>query len=130
MVLVRFVGDGAARVRAQVGRGDLRGRLIVDQPYAQLQHEDVGLHHPRGGQAKYLEAPLLAEGGKYVQHLANHILNGDPEKAMRDNMEDLSGQVSRHAPVDTGKLRQSGHPIVESDGQTVYDRPPVQAREV
>jgi len=126
---VRFVGDGVNRVRAQVGRGLLRGRLIVDQPYAQEQHEDVSLKHPRGGQAKYLEVPLLAEAGKYVQHLADHIPDGDPEKAMRDSMEDLSNQVNRHAPIESGRLRDSGHPIVESNGMTVYDRLPVRQRE-
>jgi hypothetical protein len=129
VVLVRFVGDGANAVRSQVGQGNLRGRLIVDQPYAQVQHEDVSLHHPRGGQAKFLETPLLAEATRYVQHLADHVISGDPEKAMQDNVEDLSGQVQKHAPVDSGRLRESGHPIVVSNRSTVYDRPPVQARE-
>jgi hypothetical protein len=126
----RFVTEGVARVRALVGRGILRGRVVVDQPYAQDQHESVWYRHPRGGQAKYLETPLLAQATGYTQHLAEHVLSGGLVNAMQDNVEDLAGnQLSRHAPVDTGKLRESGHPIVEDGGQTVFDRPPVQARE-
>jgi hypothetical protein len=29
-------------------------------PYALVQHEDLSLKHPEGGQAKYLEQPFLA----------------------------------------------------------------------
>jgi hypothetical protein len=126
---MRFVGEGVDRVREQVGQGVLRGRLVVDQPYAQTQHESVWFKHPRSGQAKFLEVPVFAEATRYCQHLADHVLAGDLIGAMRDNVEDLSSQVQRFAPVDSGALRESGHPIVEDNGRVVYDRPPVQPRE-
>lgn len=47
---------------------------------------------------------------------------------MADSMEDLSGQVFDHAPVEFFDLRASGHPQVRRAGAVVYDRPPMQAR--
>jgi hypothetical protein len=45
-------------------------------------------------------------------------------------MEDLAeeGGVATHAPVLYTNLRASGHPMVESGGTTIYDRPPRQHR--
>lgn len=37
--------------------------------YAVVQHEDVSLHHPNGGEAKYLEKPLL----EHAQHLVADV---------------------------------------------------------
>lgn len=43
---------------------------------------------------------------------------------MAGNMEDLSAQVQEKAPKFWGDLRNSGHPVVTSQGRTTYDRPP------
>lgn len=52
----------------------------------------------------------------------------DLNQAMADNMENLSGEVERLAPIEFGPLHWSGHPIVTSRGETVYDRAPIVAR--
>lgn len=109
-----------------VGKRTLSGKVIVDQVYAQYQHEGLDLRHPRGGQAKYLEEPLFTERGAAMRRLAR-----DPFKplgltqAMISNMEHLAGKVFELAPVEFGDLKGSGHPIVTDDGARVYDRPAV-----
>jgi hypothetical protein len=70
--------NGQAVRDAPVDTGDLRGsghveeakefgpdgkataRIVFNKPYAAVQHEDQTFKHPRGGKAKYLEAPLKA----------------------------------------------------------------------
>lgn len=52
----------------------------------------------------------------------------DLNQAMADNMENLSGEVERLAPIEFGPLHWSGHPTVTSQGETVYDRAPIAAR--
>lgn len=112
----------------KVGEGRLTGSVEVDQVYAQYQHEGLDLRHPRGGQAKYLEQPLYENYGDYYRALADNVLEGSLAAAMEDNVEDLSGHVFDLAPVEFYDLRGSGHPTVSSDGEVVYDRPPIQAR--
>ena len=41
--------------------GGSRGAVAYLAPYAERQHEDEGLRHPGGGQAKYLEAVVRDE---------------------------------------------------------------------
>jgi hypothetical protein len=131
MAVGKFTTDGYERVRRQVGQGLLRGRVVVDQPYAQYQHEATWLRHPRGGQAKYVEVPLLRAADYYFHHVAEHVLEGDPVRAMRDNVEGfVTLQIPAHAPVDKAILRYSGRAIVEDNGKVVYNRPPVQKRVV
>lgn len=86
------------------------------------------MNHPRGGQAKYLEQPLHADHRRYLQTIADSVLDEGPVSAMVEAMEDLSGQVERTAPVEFENLRESGHPMVVDGGRTVYDRPPKQRR--
>lgn len=117
-----------AELLEQVGRGDLTGTVEVNQVYAQYQHEGLDLNHPRGGQAKYLEQPLMDNVNDYLQGIANDLLTTGPVDPMIHAMEDLSGQVEKAAPVDLGNLRESGHPTVTDGESTVYDRPPVQRR--
>jgi hypothetical protein len=114
----------------QVGHGKLTGRVVVDQIYAQYQHEGLDLRHPRGGQAKYLEQPLLDHREEYLRKVSETVLDDGGKGGMVRSMEDLagSGGVAVYAPILFGLLRRSGHPMVESDGKTVYDRPPEQPR--
>ena len=88
---------GEAAMQAPIETGDLRGSLQPggadgrwrdeadglnmtvgsDLPYAAVQHEDLTLNHngPEvpGGKAKYLEDPLNANRGQYMQHIAQAI---------------------------------------------------------
>lgn len=107
-----------------VGTGKLEGRVVVDQPYAQDQHETLGYTHQGGGKARYLGDPLFQNVSRYMELLAGVTLHGGLEEAMVQNMEHLSRQVFDQAPFEFGDLRASGHPIVKSGGTIVYDRPP------
>lgn len=123
-------GDRIDELKAMVGTGDLTGTCVVDQLYAQVQHEELTFNHPRGGQALYLQAPLMENYGKYLQSYADRLLEDGGEQAIVDAMEDLAedGGVATRAPVLYANLRASGHPMVDSDGVTVYDRPARQHR--
>lgn len=125
------MGEFSTRIRQleqEVGDTDLVGILVVDQVYAQYQHEDLSLRHPGGGQAKYLEKPLYDEAPSYLQRLADAVLDNDINQAMARNMEDLSREVYALAPIEFGDLKASGHPMVESGGEVVYDRAPLVGR--
>jgi hypothetical protein len=116
------------QLERKVGTGRLVGSVVVDQVYAKYQHETLDLRHDAGRTAKYLERPLLTHHEQYLQRLARNVLDGDLVQAMADNMEHLSGQVEKLAPIDQNDLPRSGHPTVH-DGHTVaYDRPPHVAR--
>ena len=94
------------------------------------QHEGLDLHHPRGGQALYLQAPLYEHRDEYLQKIADGILDDGGRGAMIESMEDLAedGGVATRAPILYANLRASGHPSVTSDGETIYDRPARQHR--
>jgi hypothetical protein len=47
-----------------------------DVPYAVKIHEDLALHHPHGGQAKYLQAAVDMTSGGRVERLARSIEQG------------------------------------------------------
>lgn len=113
-----------------VGRGDLKGTVIVDQVYAAVQHNALNFAHPRGGQAQYLTAPLMDHHAGYLQRYADQLLEDGGVQAVIDATEDLAedGGVAIRAPVLYSNLRASGHPVVTSDGLVVYDRPPRQHR--
>lgn len=113
-----------AELADMVGTGDLTGKVIVDQLYAQFQHEGLDLRHPQGGQAKFLEAPLFANAVDYVRTLSKDVLNGRLVEAMTDNMEHLSRQVYELAPIDFGDLKASGAPQVIDGGTVAYNRAP------
>ena len=104
------------------------GRVEVDQVYAHYQHEHPEFHHPDGGEAFYLKTPLFAKARDYLRHIAKKAVRRDGVhviEAMAENMEDLSLEVYNRAPWEFADLRASGHPIVEADGHTVYDRKPM-----
>lgn len=65
-------GSGEVEIRELPGR---RAEAIVSfsTPYAARQHEETSWAHPRGGQAKYLEGPLLERAGRYRGILAAAI---------------------------------------------------------
>jgi hypothetical protein len=117
-------------LKAMVGSGDLVGTVEVSQIYAQVQHEHLEWSHPRGGQALYLQAPLMENYGKYLRGYADRLLEDGGEQALVDAMEDLAedGGVATRAPVLYSNLRASGHPKVVSGEVTIYDRPPRQHR--
>jgi len=127
------MGDFAERIdelMEKVGTGDLVGKVEVSQLYAQYQHEGLDFHHPRGGQALYLQQPLMSHADEYMQKIASGILDDGGKRAMEECVENLAeeGGVASHAPILWANLRASGHPSVSEDGVTTYDRPPRQHR--
>jgi hypothetical protein len=116
-------------LRTLTGRGArLTGVLTVDQRYAQAVHEHLEWHHPRGGQAKYLEKPLMDHYRDYLGDYARTVLRDGGQPAMRRSMEHLSDEVEITAPREWGDLKSSGHPKVTLGERTVYDRAPKAAR--
>jgi len=130
MTVASTFGDRIDQLKERVGSGDLTGSVVVDQAYARYQHEGLDFAHPRGGQALYLQQPLMDHKDAYLQKIADGILGDGGKRAMEECMEDLAegGGVASHAPVEFGDLRDSGHPSVTEDGETVYDREPRQHR--
>jgi hypothetical protein len=69
--------QGKAQRLAPIDTGDLRGSgwhrmeknaVIIgfSTPYALIQHERLDFNHPKGGQAKYLEAPFAENIPRYI----------------------------------------------------------------
>jgi hypothetical protein len=107
-----------------VGSGSLIGSVERNQAYAQVQHEDISLRHPHGGQAKYQETALLGRHHHYLQAIADVVLDGGIERVMAEQMERFDGDSGELTPKDTTVLARSGHPVVRSAGRVVYDRAP------
>lgn len=113
-----------AELARRVGSGRLVGSVERDQAYAQYQHEGIELRHPQGGQAKYQEQALLGGHRDYLQHLADHVLDGGLVDAMAQVMERLDDESAALTPRDTTVLARSGAPVVRSAGRVVWSRPP------
>jgi hypothetical protein len=125
----RTFADAARELRAMTGCPEhLKGTVTVDQVYAHYQHEHLEFHHPRGGEAKFLERPLFGHYRFYLQDYADSVLRDGGRPAMERAMEHLSDQVETRAPVEFWDLRRSGHPQVFLGPRQVYDRPPKQRR--
>jgi hypothetical protein len=125
-------GERIDELKRQVGKGHLKGEVEVNQAYAHYQHDHPEFHHPDGGKAFYLRDPLFAGANGYMRNLADKVITeagSDIETAMAENMESLSTEgVYAEAPWEFGDLRASGHPMVTSDGEKIYDRAPQVAR--
>ncbi len=58
---------------ASVDEGALTGAVSFDTPYAVRQHEDLGLKHDAGRQAKYLESAFASEADTNADLIARSI---------------------------------------------------------
>lgn len=125
---MRFVGEGAGKIRDRVGQGPLKGKVTVDQVYARYQHERMDLRHPRGGYPKYLWLALTIGKDEMLNRLAQSVLETGPRDGMIKAMENQDKKLHRYAPVDFTNLRNSGNPQVWDNGEQVYNRPARQPR--
>lgn len=125
---MRFVGGGADKLRKLVGKGPLKGKLVVDQVYARYQHERLDLKHPRGGYPKYLWLSLVVGKEAMLAKLAKSVLETGPVEGMKRAMEDQDSRLPKYAPIWLNNLRNSGNPQVFDNGAKVYDRPARQPR--
>jgi hypothetical protein len=118
-------------LRDSIGAGHITAHCVVDQAYAQNQHETLTFHHPRGGRAEYLRAPMLENMVILIQEIANKVLDEEGlglERAMIDTAEKFAQFVFDNAPKEIGELDGSGHPFVTRNGTVIYDRPPIYGR--
>lgn len=125
---MKFVGEGAQKLRDHVGKGHLKGKVVVNQVYARYQHERMDLRHPRGGYPKYLWLALTIGKDQMLEDLAKSVLETGPVAGMKKAMENQDKKLHRYAPVDFSNLRNSGNPQVYDEGSKVYDRPARQPR--
>jgi hypothetical protein len=119
------------QLRLQLGRGHITAHCVVDQAYAQNQHQTASFRHPKGGKAFYLSEPIADSYLIWMEKIASACITpdgSDVESAMIEVAEAMSQAVFDNAPKETGELDTSGHPFVERDGVPVYDRPPVSPR--
>lgn len=110
------------------GASKVKATVTVNQPYAQDQHETLYYKHPRGGQAKYLETPLMSLHPNWLQEFANRLLRGHVENEWARVGRSLKAQVPKFAPVEFGDLRQSAGLVVKAGGSIVVEEPPAQPR--
>jgi hypothetical protein len=127
--------DRIEELRAEVGEGHIKARCVVDQAYAQNQHQTLDFVHTRGGRALYMYAPLMENWVDIFLGIARKTIttNGsDISSAMIEVAERMSQFVFDNAPVgtelDPNELRTSGHPIAEQNDIPYYDRPPISIR--
>jgi hypothetical protein len=126
-----MTGTFNARIRElqrRVGSGTLSGHVVVDQIYAQDQHENPRYKHDDGS-AGYLRIPLEANADRYLERIARGILDDGGRRAMADSMVDLAtSQLRRFVPVEYGNLSRSGAAHVYDEGSEIFHRPAAQRR--
>lgn len=66
----------AVRILRAGGRPRLDVEVAANTIYAAYQHEELGLEHPLGGQAQYLEEPLNQNSGRYSRIVALSAARG------------------------------------------------------
>lgn len=68
------IEEGTLRASATTERMEVPNgadyEVSFNTPYAARQHEELEWQHPLGGQAKYLQQPLLEQAGRYEQIIA------------------------------------------------------------
>lgn len=119
--------DRMEELKLKVGEGHITARCVVDQAYAQIQHQNTEYLHPHGGGPFYLSRPLMEGYPEMMQEIASVIFD-DPEPPFIVAAEKMSTYVEENAPVRIAELRTSGHPIAERNGIPFYDRPPISPR--
>jgi hypothetical protein len=127
-------------LKERVGTGLMSFTVSADQVYAYNIEAGgwenfLGKYGPRsleprhGGELHALELSLKALADHLWEDCADRLLLPDGLfEAFVSGAEELCAAYSLNAPVEWGNLRLSGHPVVEDNGATVYDRPPISPR--
>lgn len=121
---------GIQQLLDRTGGAKLRATVEVDQPYAQDQHETLFYRHPRGGQAKFLEEPLMSKHPQWLQKFASSLLNArrDASALWAETGRSLVREVEKNAPREFGDLRNSGALTVREGSSIVVSEPAKQPR--
>lgn len=114
------------KLERDVGRTKLQIKVVVDQIYAQNQHETLYFRHSSGGGPKFLTRALLGESRSIMRGFARDVYRprGLVSAAIAGS-ERISKGVYKHAPHEFNDLRNSAAPSVKDGGRIVYQRPPV-----
>lgn len=126
--MARKAIDGIQDLIDRTGGPKLKATVTVDQIYAQNQHESLNFQHPRGGRAKYLEAPMFEGYREWFGQFARGLLRRDAEDGWGGVGRSLAREVPKNAPVEFGDLRNSAGLVVRSGGSVVINEPPKQRR--
>lgn len=117
----------------QVGDGRITAGCLVDQEYAQNQHENLSFNHTVG-HAHYLGGPLMENAFNIVDGMARAVITEEGSRIqdeMQDIAEDMAHWVETNAPRDPDigdVLANSGSPYVVDNGIEIYRRPPIAPR--
>lgn len=129
--MARRATDGLQELIDGTGGGIVQSTVTVDQIYAQNQHESLNFKHPRGGQAKYLEAPMFSGYARWFQKFADGMLRGrlDVPKEWHDGPgKALQGMVPKFAPVEFDDLRRSAGLVTTVNREPKFEVPAEQPR--
>lgn len=128
--MVKKAIDGIQDLLDRTGGSKIKATVTVDQPYAQDQHETLFYKHASGGQAKYLEQPLMSNHPKWLQQFANRLLvrNIEASNEWAKVGRALKNEVPKNVPIDFGDLRQSAALTVKEGGSIVTEEPAAQPR--
>lgn len=127
--MARSASQGIRDLIRRTGGRDVQATVLVDQPYAQDQHETLYYRHPRGGRAKYLEAPLMESHRGWIQDFASDLLYGaDAARGWGGVGRELRDAVGKNAPVEFGDLKQSAGLLVRDGTTVVVNEPAPQQR--
>lgn len=116
----------------QVGHGDITAGCLVDQPYAQDQHETLDYAHTHGGGPFYLGGPLFSHSVELIAELAPKVITkegSNVQEGMIHIADTMAGYVRDNAPVLSSRLRHSAEPWVKDNGHEIYRRPSSAPRE-
>lgn len=128
---IRKASQGIKLLRERTGGARVKARVVVDQVYAEYQHEALEFRHPRGGRAKYLEGPLFEGFARSIEEFALGLLRVEEETAGRrwaDTGRALVHDVGTEAPLEFGDLRRSAGLTVTEGRRVVVEEPPLQRR--
>lgn len=75
------IKDGPLRASFTVGMPKIEGTHVSVEfgyggaaaKYAEVQHEGLDFNHPRGGEAKYLEKPVMEHANQLATNLSSHL---------------------------------------------------------
>lgn len=112
-----------------VGTTTLEIKVVVNQAYAQNQHETLYFAHPSGGGPKFLTRALVQSHRSIMRGMARDALR--PRglvSAAIVGAEKISKGVYQNAPHEFNDLRNSAHPTVREGSRKVYDRAPIVKR--
>lgn len=131
MASQKRASQGIAQLIDRTSGPDVEASVVVDQVYAQIQHEALEFRHPRGGMAKFLEVPVFSGCAGWIQDFAEHLLlkQGTAERRWAVHVGRPAAKVVRkYAPVEFGDLRESAALTVKAGSQVVLEEPAKQPR--